>query len=236
MRNDYRPISSLNDLILEAADEARSAYALDEGDEKGLKASLYHKTAVGSIGKVECFITDVNKDGVTFIPARGRSERTLMSYYDPWWMIVAGWGHPSPDGAWRDGSSNQPGLTIHQSKYRRHDDRWVSDFLEGPGKSLKPLAIYDGNKLEIHGKVPQKQVEHRAVHALAEAMGIPGRMEEAKAPKEGTIIRNKTHPEWGNWKVGENDNGNITITKVGRSSGRNLDWAGEGDDWEIVKT
>jgi len=106
-----------------------------------IKATIYHKGPDGSIGKTEGYVTETSTHGVTIIPARGRRERMLMSYYTPFWMVVEGWGHPTPGNGQRVVSSG-PGVTVTQGAYRSQDPRWVEDFFAGAGQGLQPLAIY----------------------------------------------------------------------------------------------
>lgn len=153
MRHDLEPVESIEELAEEAVDQIHTRYAIDEAADRRVKATVYHKTAVGSIGKIECFVTEVSRSGVTFIPARGRRERTIMSYYDPFWMVVAGWGHPTPEAGMRVVHS-APGVEVSQGAYRSQDPRWVEDFLASAGKGLKALASYRSGTFENPGKLP----------------------------------------------------------------------------------
>lgn len=150
---DLSPVGSIEDLAEEMVGDIHDRYALSEATDKGVKSTIYHKSPDGSIGKIEGFVTEVTRSGVTFIPARGRRERTIMSYYTPFWMVVAGWGHPTPDRGEKVVSSDS-GVTVTQGMYRSQDPRWVEDFLASTGKGLKALAIYRSPKFENPGKLP----------------------------------------------------------------------------------
>lgn len=159
--HDFAPVHSISDLVEEAQYQDHQRLALEDAGEQ-LKATIYHKTASGSIGKTEGFVTDVNKHGVTYIPARARKERMIMSYYDPFWMVVAGWGHPTPPDPYKV-VSKTPEVEVRQGLYRSTDPRWVADFMADIGEKLKPLAVFDSGDFKVHGKVPQKPVAEEAM-------------------------------------------------------------------------
>lgn len=139
---------------------------LQEAKEKGEKVTIYSKAPVG-IAKAEGFLTGVNDSMVTYIPKGGRRERAVMSYYAPFWMVVKGWKQPEPSDPFGKDTSSTKGVSVQKAHYRSTDPRWVSDFLEGPGKSLKPLVVHQNGSLKTYGNVPMIQAE--AIEAILEA-------------------------------------------------------------------
>lgn len=123
----------------------------------GEKVTIYFKGPVG-ISKKEGVLQYADKHGVTFIPKRARKPATIMSYYDPFWVVVKGHGHPDPDDAFNPpeaGSGGTSSVTVSKAKYRGTDPRWVDDFLNGPGKGLRPLCMYRDGTFSNPGNVPE---------------------------------------------------------------------------------
>ena len=128
------------------ADELNEA--VKGGD--GVKATIYRKGPLG-IDRAEGFVTGVSEHGVDYRPRRGKA-RSIMSYYDPFWMVVLGWGHPDPGDPWDDAEDGEGGTQVQKALYRGTDPRWVDDFLSGPGRNLKPAAVYRNKKLTVHDR------------------------------------------------------------------------------------
>ena len=111
------------------------------------KVTIY--TGGGSvigIRKIEGYLSTVSKHGINFIPKRGKRERMIMTYYDPFIMVVEGWGKPNPPDKMVPMESTTPGVEVSKGKYRSTDPRWITDFTEGVGKSLRPIVLFDVNK------------------------------------------------------------------------------------------
>lgn len=120
----------------------------------GEQVTIYFKGTYG-ISKKEGTLQYADKHGVTFIPKRARKPATIMSYYDPFWMVVKGVGHPDPDaafGAEEPGAS--AGVSTKKGKYRGQDPRWVDDLMAGAAKGLKPLCMYKDGTFTNPGNVP----------------------------------------------------------------------------------
>lgn len=152
---------------------ARRLSAQFEAKDKGEKVTIYSKAPVG-IAKAEGFLTGVNDSMVTYIPKGGRRERAVMSYYAPFWMVVKGWKQPEPSDPFGKDTSSTKGVSVQKAHYRSTDPRWVSDFLEGPGKSLKPLAVHQNGSLKTYGNVPMIQAEAIEVIFEAKTSNTPG--------------------------------------------------------------
>jgi hypothetical protein len=60
--------------------------------------------------------------------ARGkrRARRTLETSR-PTLLVLDGWGHPDPDGAF-EVVEERADVRVEQSRYRTYDDRWQTDF------------------------------------------------------------------------------------------------------------
>lgn len=113
----------------------------------GGKATLYVKGTLG-ISKVEGRLESVDEHAIHFVPKGGRKARWYAGYYYPFMMVVKGWGLPAPDSPWQaDVDSSTPGVTIRRGQYRGHDPRWVSDFMQGPGRGLRPEVLFQDGKL-----------------------------------------------------------------------------------------
>lgn len=116
------------------------------------KVTIYSKSPLGSISKVEGVLTGVDYNGVggqvSFLPKGGRRERGLMTYYSPFILVVEGWGKPDPDSGYLPAEpSTNPNVSVSRGRYRSQDPRWISDFMEGPGKTLRPLVLFENGHL-----------------------------------------------------------------------------------------
>lgn len=116
------------------------------------KVTIYFKAPMG-IGKVEGRLTEVNDPGgVSYIGKGGSREKMIMTYYSPFILVVEGWNKPDPDSIWDPATRQEGGGVVTQrGRYRSTDPRWESDFLAGPGKSLKQIVLFkDGRKVIDH--------------------------------------------------------------------------------------
>ncbi len=64
---------------------------------------------------------------VHFIPKRKRKVRQYVEGYKPYALILAGWGHPSPDDPFVPVRSDDK-VEVSQSRYTLFDERWDTDF------------------------------------------------------------------------------------------------------------
>lgn len=77
-----------------------------------------------------------NAPFVRFIPKRKRKECGFVKGFKPYFIILEGWGHPDPDGAWGE-IDNSGALPMQQAKYSAFDEGWVRDFEQKLGEYLK---------------------------------------------------------------------------------------------------
>jgi len=58
------------------------------------RVTIYYTGAMGNIAKMEGALTDMSYNGVAgtvdYIPKGGRRERTIMTYYSPFILVVKG--------------------------------------------------------------------------------------------------------------------------------------------------
>lgn len=133
-----------------------------------IQVTIYQQGPMGSIGKVEGYLTSVSTaqygGGVNYIPKGGRRERMIMTYYSSFIMVVEGWNKPDPGEAWIPMESDNPNLSVSRGKYRGTDPRWVSDFMEGPGKSLRPIVLFERGHLvkDVSGVAKEGSVQVEA--------------------------------------------------------------------------
>ena len=113
--------------------------------------TIYMTGPMGAIAKVEGFLTGVTAEvggTVSYVPKRGRREKMIMTYYSSFIMVVQGWNKPEPDGGFLPAEpGSTPGVSVSRGRYRGHDPRWVTDFLEGPGKGLIPIVLFQDGRL-----------------------------------------------------------------------------------------
>lgn len=139
-------LAGVQSMSKETARKIASLWMAKRAAPEGPQVTIYMKGALG-IDKVEGVLTGVDNHGVDFIKRRARRESRIMTYYSPFIMVVKGWGLPDPDSPWGAEEGSGP-VTTQRSRYRSTDPRWVTDFLEGPGSSLRSRVIVlfeDGN-------------------------------------------------------------------------------------------
>jgi len=122
----------------------------------GPKVTIYFKAVLG-IGKKEGIVQYASKHRVQFMAKGARTRASVIdSYYSPFFLVVAGWGHPEPDSMWDPAkTSTSGGVTTQHGRYTSTDPRWVDDFLSGPGKGLKPLAMLKDGVFTNPGNIPE---------------------------------------------------------------------------------
>lgn len=149
----FRTFAGL-DPIVSLVDEAAAA--------KGEKITVYASGFVG-ISKTEGYMKQVNgKAGsggsasVEFFKKNARKHASVVdSYYHPFWMVVKGWGHPDPDSGWESPEASASGVVVQKAKYSGASSGPKDDFLSGPGKNLKPWAMYKDKILMADDDVPR---------------------------------------------------------------------------------
>jgi hypothetical protein len=134
----------------------------------GEKVTIYFKGPAG-ISKKEGVLQYADKHGVSFIPKRARKPATIMSYYDPFWMVVKGHGHPDPGSNFNEPEAGAtPGVTVQKGKYRSTDPRWVDDLMAGAAKGLKPLCMYKDGTFTNPGNVPAPPERQESIRSELE--------------------------------------------------------------------
>lgn len=126
----------------------------------GPKVTVYFKGILG-ISKREGVLQYANKHRLTYMAKGARSRVSVVdSYYSPFFVAVAGWGHPDPGTDWEPAEpGSSPGVSVQKSKYTSTDPRWVDDFLAGPGKGLKPLVMLKNGTFSNPGNIPEGPTE-----------------------------------------------------------------------------
>lgn len=120
---------------------------------RGNKVTIYCKAPGGSIARTEGYLVRIEEHtcggaDVVFVKKGGKLECTVMSYYSPFWLVVDGWNHPTPDSLFMPAEpSATAGVEVARGRYRSCDPRWVSDFFAGTGAELKPRAMFKDGKL-----------------------------------------------------------------------------------------
>lgn len=103
-----------------------------------LKATIYTKSEFfGNIVKREVKLHEItekttyaqyhNAVKATFTIKRKRSKSSLVTTYQPYVVIVAGWDHPNPADMF-DIVEKTDTMTIKKSSYMSFDDRFATDF------------------------------------------------------------------------------------------------------------
>jgi len=102
-----------------------------------LKVTIYSRSEMmGNIIKIEAHLVahgrkryaqHHNAPFMTFIPKRKRIGRTLHKGYDPYFIIIEGWGHPEPGSMWLP-TDHSGSLPVKRGKHSGCSPNWVKDF------------------------------------------------------------------------------------------------------------
>jgi hypothetical protein len=133
------------------SDGSRFTKNADAGAPK--RVTIYTNSPMGSIAKFEGVLTGFDHNGVggvvNYIPKGARKERGLMTYYHHFIMVVEGWGKPEPEGGFLPSQpGSTPGVSVSRGRYRSNDPRWISDFMDGPGKALHPIILIEEGRIK----------------------------------------------------------------------------------------
>ena len=98
------------------------------------KVTIYTRSEfIGNIVRIEAKLIEhgrrqyaqyENAPFVKYVPKGKRNPRGLQGSFQPYILILEGWGHPEP-ASWL-GDADDAGMS--SSRYASHDDRWQSDF------------------------------------------------------------------------------------------------------------
>ena len=111
-----------------------------------LENGLKHQGVLG-VKKTEGYITRVLPQSLYFIPKGGRKERAMMTYYSSFIMVVEGWRKPTPkSGIETMSAPNSRGKSLPNVPHGEN----VVDFLKGVGKNLRPIVLYQNERLKIN--------------------------------------------------------------------------------------
>lgn len=94
-----------------------------------MKVTVYFKGLGCRVAKMEGRLVEVDeeKGTVDFVRKRCRNVTSLWTYYNPWILVVEGWGHPDPESG-MEKVSESDGVSVSRSRYRSCDPRIVGDF------------------------------------------------------------------------------------------------------------
>jgi hypothetical protein len=106
------------------------------------KITIYTRNEMmGNINAIEAHLIDFgfqdyaqysNVPFVNYLPKRARKPAKHIAYgYDPFLVIVEGWGHAQPAGIF-DGmlTLHSESVAVTRARYGSFDERWVTDFVE----------------------------------------------------------------------------------------------------------
>ena len=85
---------------------------------------------------------------LTFTPKGARKPRGVV-YDQPYVLVLAGWGHPDPDGMWVDSGEKLGTVTVQHGRYSACDPRWETDFdarIEGYLTSGSAVVLLDARR------------------------------------------------------------------------------------------
>jgi hypothetical protein len=108
--------------------------------EKGIKVTIYFPGAfLGNILKYEGKLLDYGLRPyaqypevpyVDFIPKGKRKQVRVTQSYDPYMVILAGFGNPDPDPMYGTEEKLPSGTVVRKSRYSSFDSKWREDFNE----------------------------------------------------------------------------------------------------------
>lgn len=165
-----------------------------QGNFKAKKATVYYKGEWGpGINRLEVREICVTRRPwaqypsaviCNFLQPRKRKWQNLTGSYEPYIVVLEGWGHPEPGSPWTNTQVGD-GVITQQSRYSCHDERWGTDFdrelaayLEANPK-VKVLGDYRNTQgCNTHDAQPAEEY-HRHV-----ADSVSRQLEEAGVPAE----------------------------------------------------
>lgn len=113
-----------------------------------IKVTIYSlSSGMPGLGQREGKLVAVSKSGVYYIPKGARKEQMIMTYYSPFIMVVEGWNKPTPGSPW-ELVSDDGNAQVSKGKYPGSKSQgYADDFLQGAGKNLKPVVMYEKGRL-----------------------------------------------------------------------------------------
>lgn len=131
---------------------------------KKVKATIYYTGGfLGNVIKREVYLVDHglkkyaqynSAPYVHFIKKRCRKVAGIIKGYNPYIIILKGWGiHPQPDDAMEKSEGSVESVTISKSKHSSFDDAWVDAFNKKINPYLKrnkSLVIADYRNHNSH--------------------------------------------------------------------------------------
>lgn len=78
-----------------------------------------------------------------FTPKGARIKRKIQMSYQPYLVIVEGWGHDLKQDIWGENTSTSPDVEVRQARYSGHHSGWKTDMnAKITAKNLKILADF----------------------------------------------------------------------------------------------
>ena len=110
------------------------------------KYTIYFKGALGITSVTAKTITEVSPYYLSFIPVRGRREKSIQTYYSGFIAVIEGAG-PTPDSPWEeetDGAST--GVKLSRGRHSGMSPEWVKEIMAKiPKNRIK--VLYENGKV-----------------------------------------------------------------------------------------
>lgn len=107
-----------------------------QGNFKAEKATLYYQGTFGSITKLEVREVQVTRRRFaqypsavicSFLAPRKRKWQSYTASYQPYLVVLEGWGHFEPGSPWKNTTVGD-GVITQEGRYSCCDERWGTDF------------------------------------------------------------------------------------------------------------
>jgi len=103
-----------------------------------IKITIYSTSDfMGNVTKIEGTFNDMGQKDyaqynaapfITFTPRGKRTAYIKRATYNPYLLVIEGWGHPQPADFLNEGTTDANGTTVRESRYRSFDDGYKTDF------------------------------------------------------------------------------------------------------------
>lgn len=118
--------------------------------QKKHKVTMYYQSEwLPGIKKIEVHLVDVgarkyaqydNAPYCRYRPKRARKDRELQLAFQPWLVVVEGWGHPDFENWQAPRPGHVRGVVLQEMKYSMCDERWARDG-DGFVEALKAAGV-----------------------------------------------------------------------------------------------
>jgi hypothetical protein len=117
-----------------------------------MKVTIYSTSDfMGNVVKTEATLISISKKDyaqykdcpqVTFLPkGKRKGGYCLRATYDPYLLVIEGWGHPEPADLFNEGVKSETGLTVKHSRYMSFDKGYKTDFDQVINEHLKTCNV-----------------------------------------------------------------------------------------------